>query len=159
MTPDDAVRGHVVRLLEWHEAHVDLDAAVAGLAPALRGLVPPGAPHSPWQLLEHIRITQHDILDFCVNPAYVEKAWPDDYWPSAAAPTDDAAWDDAVAAIRVDRQALQGLARDPAVALEAPVPYGSGQTWLRELLLVADHTAYHLGQLVLVRQLLGAWGQ
>jgi uncharacterized damage-inducible protein DinB len=114
-------------------------------------------PHSPWQLLEHLRLTQHDILDFCRNPAYSERAWPKDYWPSSAGPPTAAAWDESVAAFRREREELKQLAADPALDLFARIPHGTGQTYLRELLLVADHNAYHIGQLVLVRRSLGVW--
>ena len=117
----------------------------------------PGLPYSPWQLIEHIRMAQHDILDFCVNTSYREKKWPDDYWPSYPAPPSDAAWDESVASYVRDRDALKRLARDPQIDLTAKIPHGNGQTYLREILLVADHTSYHVGQLVLVRRLLGIW--
>jgi uncharacterized damage-inducible protein DinB len=114
-------------------------------------------PHSPWQLLEPLRLTQHDILDFCRNPAYSERAWPKDYWPSSAAPPTAAAWDESITAFRREREELKQLAQDPALDLFARIPHGTGQTYLRELLLVADHNAYHIGQLVLVRRSLGIW--
>jgi hypothetical protein len=104
-----------------------------------------------------MRISQHDILDFCVNPEYEERRWPQDYWPAAAEPPDAASWDASVAGFRRDREALGRLAEDAAVDLFARIPHGSGQTYLRELLLVADHTAYHVGQLVVVRRCLDAW--
>jgi uncharacterized damage-inducible protein DinB len=156
-TGDAALRAHLRRLLSWVDAHVDYDRAVAGLAPELRGQRPGGLPYSPWELLEHLRITQHDILDFSRNPQYAELSWPEDYWPQSAAPPDAHAWDVSIAAFRADREALQALADDPEVDLFARIPHGQGQTYLRELLLVADHNAYHVGQLVLVRRLLGAW--
>jgi DinB family protein len=151
------VREQLIKLLSWEDAHVGFDAAVAGLAPQLRGTAPPGLPYSPWQLVEHLRITQHDILDFCRNSGYEEMSWPKDYWPPAASPPSRAAWDESIEQFRRDRSALETLASDPAIDLEAPIPHGTGQTYLRELLLVADHTAYHLGELIVVRRLLGAW--
>ena len=154
---DVALRAQLARAVDWHEAHVDFGAAIDGIPVDLRGAVPPGLPYSPWQLLEHLRIAQHDILEFCVNPAYQEMKWPDAYWPSEAAPPDAAAWDEAVAAYRRDHEAVRRLATDPAVDLLATIPHGTGQTYLREVLLVADHAAYHVGQLVLVRRLLGIW--
>jgi hypothetical protein len=147
----------LAKLLGWEEAHVSFDKAVADLPVALRGKQPDGVPYSPWQLVEHIRITQHDILDFCRNPSYTELSWPNDYWPASAAPDSPAAWEESLAQFREDRAALQRLARDPAIELEAQIPHGTGQTYLRELLLAADHTAYHVGELVVVRRLLGAW--
>ncbi len=133
------------------------DDAVADLAPPLRSRTPAGLPYSPWQLLEHIRITQHDILDFCRNPDYEEITWPDDYWPKSPAPPSEAAWDTSVRKVGEDRAALQALARDTSIDLAATIPHGSGQTYLREILLVLDHTAFHLGELIVARRLLGAW--
>jgi hypothetical protein len=154
---DDSSRDQIARLLGWEEAHASLDAAVAGLPEDARGRVPTGLPYSPWQLLEHLRIAQHDILDFCRNPAYEELSWPDDYWPAAAAPPSAAAWDESIRQFGRDRAELQALAREPATDLSARIPHGTGQTYLRELLLAADHAAYHVGELVVVRRLLGVW--
>jgi hypothetical protein len=148
---------HLARLLGWEDAHATFDAAVAGLPDDLRGRAPAGLPYSPWQLVEHLRITQYDILDFCRNPAYEELAWPSDYWPATGAPPSPAAWDESLRRFRQDRAALQQLARDPAIDLAARIPHGTGQTYLRELLLAADHSAYHVGELIVVRRLLGAW--
>jgi hypothetical protein len=157
MTDEKALRALLRQLLDWEGAHVGFETAVAGIPPKLRGTRPPRGPHSPWQLLEHLRLTQFDILDFCVNPDYEERKWPDDYWPPSVAPSSKAAWEESIAQFLRDRRALQKLAADPKVELTARIPHGSGQTYLRELVLVADHTAYHVGQLVLVRQLLGIW--
>jgi uncharacterized damage-inducible protein DinB len=156
---DPAIREHLARFLSWDEAHAGFDKAVAGLPEPLRGTAPAGLPYSPWQLVEHLRIAQHDLLEFCRNPKYQELDWPDDYWPDAAAPPSAAAWDESLLRFREDRAALQALARDPAIDLTARIPHGTGQTYLRELLLAADHTAYHVGELVVVRRLLGAWPQ
>jgi hypothetical protein len=157
MSTDAAFREHVGQLLDWKEAHATFDAAVDGIPVGLRGARAPGLPYSPWQLVEHIRIAQHDILEFCRNPKYEEMKWPDDYWPTAAAPASPAAWDDSLRQSREDRKSLQGLATDPKVNLTARIPHGTGQTYLREVLLVADHTAYHVGELVILRRLLGIW--
>jgi uncharacterized damage-inducible protein DinB len=151
------VREHVRKFLGWEEAHAGFEKAVSGIPPDARGKRPAGLPHSAWELLEHIRLAQFDILDFSRNPKYQELNWPADYWPPAAAPPSAEAWDASVAQCLADRRALQDLAADHAVDLTARIRHGSGQTVLRELLLVADHTAYHVGQLVLVRQLLGVW--
>lgn len=158
MTPSDPLRSHLVRLLDWEEAHAGFDKAVADLPDAKRGARATGFDHSPWQLVEHLRIAQSDILDFCQNPAYVHsRAWPDDYWPKGPEPPDATAWDNSVAAYRADREALKIVVRTQA-DLFALVPTGSGnQTYLRAILLVADHAAYHVGQLVAVRRALGAW--
>ena len=154
---DDQLRRQLAQLLDWEDAHVGFDGAITGIPDALRGAQPSGLPYSPWQLLEHIRLTQRDLLEFCEDPAYRERHWPDDYWPQAPSPPSPEAWENSVAQVRRDRQALKALATDPALDLLASIPHGSGQTYLRELLLVADHTAYHVGQLVVVRRLLGSW--
>jgi hypothetical protein len=151
------LRDLLARLLAWEDAHVSFDGVVAGIPVAHRGMVPTGLPHSPWQLVEHLRLAQHDILDFCVNPQYEELQWPEDYWPSSAAPPSESAWDESIDAVRRDRAALQQLARDATIDLAGKIPHGSGQTYARELVLAADHAAYHVGQLVLVRQALGDW--
>ena len=153
------LREHLVKLLSWEDAHVGFDAAVADLPTGLRGSAPAGLPYSPWQLVEHLRITQHDILDFCRNPGYREMAWPDDYWPRSASPPSPAAWNASIEQFRRDRSGLEALARDPAIDLEARIPHGTGQTYFRGLLLAADHAAYHIGELVVVRRLLGEIGR
>jgi uncharacterized damage-inducible protein DinB len=154
---DHAIRDQLARLLGWEEAHASLDTALAGLPQEVRGRAPAGLPYSPWQLLEHLRITQHDILEFCRNPEYQELSWPDDYWPAGSAPPSAGAWDESVRRFGEDRAALQALARDTAVDLSGRILHGTGQTYLRELLLAADHAAYHVGQVVVVRRLLGVW--
>ncbi len=157
MDRDQALREQLARYQDWQEAHAGFDAAIDRLPEALRGKKPRGFPHSAWELLEHIRRTQQDILDFCRNPGYQEKRWPEDYWPAEAAPPTRTAWKRSIDAFRADREAMKQLALDPAIDLFARVPHGSGQTYLRELLLVADHTAYHVGELVELRRVLGAW--
>jgi DinB superfamily len=159
MAHDDALRAQVARLLSWEDAHASFDTAVADLDPGLRGSRPTGLPYSPWQLVEHIRLTQADILDFCRNPAYQERDWPRDYWPQGAAPPTHGAWGESIEKFQKDRDALAALADDPAIRLHDAIPHGNGQTYLRELLLVADHTAYHVGELIVVRRLLGAWSR
>ncbi|MDB4949074.1 MAG: DinB-like domain protein [Gemmatimonadetes bacterium] len=157
MTQDAALRSHLAKVLDWEEAHATYDKGVDGVPEAVRGRVPHGLPYSPWQLVEHLRITQRDILDFCRDSDYRERAWPDDYWPKDAAPPSPAAWDESLAAYRADRAAMKALTLDESVDLLAAIPHGSGQTYLREILLVADHSAYHVGELVAVRRMLGAW--
>ncbi len=156
---DDAplIRELLGRLLSWEDAHVGFDKAVLDVPTELRGRQPAGLPYSLWQLVEHLRLTQHDILDFCRNPDYRELAWPDDYWPSSPTPPSPEAWDESIRRYRQDRRALEELAADPAIDLFARIPHGTGQTYLRELVLVADHSAYHVGQIVLVRRLLKIW--
>ena len=148
------LRKHLRRLLDWKDAHANFDAAVAGLPSELRGVQPAGLPYSAWQLIEHIRLAQQDILEFCVDPGYRERSWPDDYWPSSPAPQGNE-WEQSIAGFHADLKALEKLAGE--AELFDRIPHGTGQTYLRELLLVADHNAYHVGQLVLVRRLLGAW--
>ena len=154
---DTALRAQLARALGWDEAHAGFDRVVDGISPDSRGRVPPGLPYSPWQLLEHLRLTQEDILDFCRNPNYREITWPDHYWPKSPAPPSATAWAESVGRIREDRAALEALARDRSVDLTARIPHGGGQTYLREILLVIDHTAYHMGELIVARRLLGAW--
>ena len=154
---DQALRAHLVRILDWEDAHAGFDHAVAGLPARLRGVTPPGWTHSAWQLLEHIRIAQHDILDFSRNPNYAERAWPDEYWPETPEPPTAEAWDESVSAFRRDRDALKQLTTDSTIGLTDRIPHGSGQTYLREVLLVLDHNAYHVAELVVLRRLLGAW--
>jgi len=152
------LREQLVRLLDWQEAHVGFDKAIDGLPAERRGALAPGFEHSVWQLLEHMRLAQKDILDFCVNAKYVHSLkWPDDYWPGNPAPPDANAWERSIAEFKADREKLKALARDTG-DLFATVPTGKGaQTYLRAILLMADHNAYHLGQLVAVRRALGVW--
>jgi hypothetical protein len=153
-----ALRDHLVRLLDWEDAHVAFDKAVSGIHPDKRGARAAGFEHSPWQLVEHIRIAQQDILDFCVNAAYEHTmTWPDDYWPKAPSPPSEQAWTDAISSYTRAREELKRLARD-VEDLTATVPTGKGdQTYLRAILLAADHAAYHVGQLVALRRALGIW--
>ena len=155
----DPLRTHLVRLLDWDEAHASFDKAVAGLPAEKRGTRAPGFDHSPWELVEHLRIAQADILDFCVNGSYVhDRTWPDDYWPASPEPADAAAWDASIAQYKSDLDAMKELARTQP-DLFAVVPTGPGnQTYLRAIFLVVDHTAYHIGQIVAVRRALNAWG-
>jgi uncharacterized damage-inducible protein DinB len=153
-----AIRDHLVRVLDWEDAHVGFDKAVGGIPPALRGARPAGFEHSAWQLLEHIRLAQDDILEFCLDRAYAHtKHWPEDYWPTDPAPPSDRAWAETIAEYQQSREALKRVAHD-VPELTAPVPTGKDdQTYLRAILLTADHTAYHVGQLVAVRRALGIW--
>jgi hypothetical protein len=155
----DPLRAQLVRLLDWEEAHVGFDKTVDGIPDDGLGTLADGFEHSAWQLVEHMRRAQKDLLDFCVNPQYVhEWNWPDDYWPKHPAPPDRAAWDESLGAFRADREALKALIRDEGVNLFDTVPTGQGpQTYLRAIMLVVDHNAYHVGQLVAVRRSLGLW--
>jgi hypothetical protein len=156
MANPDPLRKQLVELLRMEGAHLSFDDAVADFPVKLRGIKPRGAPHTPWQLLEHLRIAQWDILDFSRNPAYQEMKWPDDYWPKTEAPPDAAAWDKSIEQFRRDLKAIEELVSDAGTDLTARIPHGTGQTLLREVLLVADHNSYHLGQLVFVRKMLEA---
>ena len=159
MTPDanKALRDQIVELLGSNHAHANFDAAVRDFPAALRGKKVSKAPHTAWQLLEHLRIAQWDILEFSRNPRHKSPPWPEGYWPPTPAPPDEKSWDKSVRRFRADLKAMQKLVADPASDLFAPFPHGDGQTLLREALLLADHNAYHIGQLVLLRRLLGAW--
>lgn len=157
MTTDKALREHLVNLLTAGEAHANFDKAIQDLPAELRGKVPKGAEHSPWQLLEHLRIAQWDILEFSRNPEHKSPDFPAGYWPKTAAPPNDKAWEQSVEAFRKDLRAMCDLVTDEKVDLFAKIPHGDGQTILREALLTADHNAYHIGQLVLVRRILSAW--
>jgi DinB superfamily len=158
MKEDKAIREHVVNLLKADSAHADFDAAVKNLPPDVHAKRPKGAQHSPWEILEHLRITQWDILEFTRDPKHVSPEFPAGYWPASPEPPDAKAWDKSVAAFRKDLKAMCDLVADEKNSLTARIPHGDGQTLLREALLLADHTAYHLGQLILVRRLLRAWG-
>jgi hypothetical protein len=157
MAEKQQLREHVLYLLGGGGAHLDFDRAVAGLPAAYRGMRPANVPHTPWRLVEHMRIAQWDIVEFCRNPKHVSPEFPEGYWPEGDAPSGDEQWDASLAAFRADLAAMQELVADRKTDLLAKIPHGSGQTVLREALLVADHNAYHLGQLVIVRRALGAW--
>jgi hypothetical protein len=154
---EKALREHVVYLLEGGGAHAKFDEVIAGIPPNLRGQKPAGLPHSPWMLLEHLRIAQSDILEFSRNPKHASPKWPEGYWPTPEAPPSTADWNTSVKKFRQDLKAMQDLVKDPKTDLFAQIPWGDGQTILREALLLADHNAYHLGQLLDARRLLGAW--
>lgn len=157
MDHDALLRQHLIKLLTGSEAHANFEAAVENFPVRARGKVPPGAEHSAWQLLEHLRLAQWDILDFSVNSKYRHMKWPEDYWPKSPEPPDDDAWDGSVERFLADRKSLCDLIENPETDLYARIPHGEGQTILREALLTADHNAYHVGQLILIRRLLGAW--
>jgi hypothetical protein len=157
MANPDPLRKQLVELLRMEGAHLSFDDAVADFPVKLRGIKPHGAPRTPWQLLEHLRIAQWDILEFTRDPKHVSPDFPSGYWPKSEAPPDDHAWDKSVRAFRADLKAMSDLVANDATDLLAPIPHAEGKTILREALLLADHNAYHLGELVLLRRLLGAW--
>ena len=154
---DQSLRQHLLDLLKGGGAHAKFDDVVPGFPAKLRGKKPAGLPHTPWMLLEHMRIAQCDILDFSHNPKYKSLPWPEGYWPKNEAPPSTAAWNKSIRDFHKDLKVMQDLVADPKTDLYAKLPWGDGQTILREALLVADHNAYHLGQLLDLRRLLGAW--
>ena len=154
---DRSLRQHVLYLLNGGGAHANFDAVVSGIPVKLRGRRPAGMPHSPWMLLEHMRLAQWDILEFSHNAKHVSPDFPEGYWPESEAPLSAAAWTASLKKFRNDLKAMENLVKNPKTDLFARIPWGDGQTILREALLVADHNAYHLGQLLDVRRLLGAW--
>jgi len=156
-TEDRALREQLVKFLSGGEAHAEFKDVLDDFPAKARGAVPKGAEHSAWQELEHIRLALHDLLDFSTNPSYVAMKWPDDYWPKEAAPRGDAEWDASVRAVKKDMAEFEKLVGDPASNLYATFPWGDGQTLVREVLIAGQHTSYHLGQIVLLRRLLGAW--
>jgi hypothetical protein len=152
-----ALREHLLYLLKGGGAHLNFEQAIAELPEDLRGAKVAGVPHTAWRLLEHMRICQWDILEFSRNANHVSPDFPKGYWPDTDAPPDEEAWDKSVAAFRSNSQEMIDLVANPDTDLFAPIPHGDGQAILREALLVADHNAYHLGQLVFLRRCLGAW--
>jgi hypothetical protein len=154
---DRLLRQQLINLLSSEGAHLDLKDALQGLPANLLGQRPPKIPHSVWELLEHMRIAQWDILEFSRNPKHISPKWPEGYWPENPAPPGGRDWSDSVKRFERDGEAMKQLVRDPKIDLFAKIPHGQGQTILREALLIADHNAYHIGQIVAVRQALGAW--
>jgi uncharacterized damage-inducible protein DinB len=155
----DPLRDHLTELLRGGHAHATFKQALDKLPAELRGKKAPRAPYTIWQLLEHMRIAQWDILEFSRNPKHVSPKWPEGYWPDGSSPANEPAWDKSVRSFRRDADAMIELVCDESNDLFAPLPHGTGQTLLREALLLADHNSYHLGQIVVVRRLLGAWSE
>lgn len=154
---DQQLRNQLVDFLKKGNAHAELFSALKDFPEDLYGKKPKGSPHTAWQLLEHIRIALNDLLVFSTDSNYVAPKWPDDYWPNQDAPKDANAWKTSVKALKADLAAFEKLIQNPGSNLYAPIPWGDGQTLLREVLLVIDHNSYHVGQLVTLRQQLGAW--
>jgi len=157
MANDKALRQHLLNLLKGSDAHVPFDAAFKHVPAKLRGKRPQGAQHSLWEVLEHLRIAQWDILEFSRNPHHKSPEFPSGYWPRTAAPPDETAWEKSIQCFRQDREAMCALVGDASTDLFARIPHGDGQTILREALVAADHNAYHVGEAVLLRRILGAW--
>jgi hypothetical protein len=158
MKNDKVVREHVLDLLIGEGAHVNFEGAVKDMPAGLRGLRPEGGAHSPWEVLEHMRIAQWDILEFVRNPRHVSPEFPGGYWPDAQAPLSEKAWEESADGFRKDLRELAALVADESTDLLAAIPHGDGKTLLREALLAADHNAYHLGEMVMLRRVLGGWG-
>ena len=156
---DQSLRKHLIELLDGGHAHSSFDQVIKDFPAKFRGEIPHGLPHSAWMLLEHMRITQWDILDFSRNPKYKGLKWPAEYWPKNPAPASVVEWETSVQAFQQDLDAMKKLVADPKTDLFAKFPWGEGQTVLREAMLVADHSAHHLGQIIDVRRLLGIWKQ
>ena len=154
---EKSLREYLAKVLTWGEAHADWKKALAGMEFAKTGIRPAGLPHSAWELLEHARIAQWDILEFSRNAKHKSPEWPSGYWPASAAPANQKEWDDSAARFLKDTKAMARLVANPKTDLFKKISHGSGQTILRQLLLLADHNAYHLGQFVLVRRAVGAW--
>ena len=157
MKSQEVVKEQLLASLKGHQAHAEFDDVVKNLPVDLRNARVPNVPYTLWHLLEHIRLTQYDILDFIRNPEYKEMEWPKAYWPDEDAEADEKAWKKTIADFRKDRKELAELVSDPKTDFYAKIPHGSGQHILREILLVVDHTAYHLGEFLVMRRMLGAW--
>jgi hypothetical protein len=158
MEADKILRDHLLTLLQGRGAHLTFDDAVANFPPDMMNTMPPNVSYTPWHLLEHLRITQWDILEYIRNPRHVSPSWPEGYWPARAAKANPAAWQQTSNTFRNDLQVLQTMVANPQVDLLTPIPHGyGGHTILREVLLVADHNAYHIGELGILRQVMGAW--
>ncbi|MCX2743166.1 DinB family protein [Mangrovivirga sp. M17] len=154
---DESLRPLLRKILNWEDAHVNFDNAINNIPEKMRGIRHKDIPYSLWELIEHIRLSQYDILEFCRNPDYKEMPWPDAYWPDSAAPESSDEWDRSISKYKEDRESLKKLVSDENLELASEIPHGDGQTYIREILLVADHNAYHVGQIVLLRKLLGIW--
>ncbi|HUI50711.1 MAG TPA: DinB family protein [Terriglobales bacterium] len=157
MPKQKSLQDHLVELLEGGHAHITFDDAAKNWPAKLQGIRPEGTAHSPWEVLEHMRLAQWDILEFTRNPKHVSPEWPSGYWPKTPAPPDAKAWNKSIQSFRADLSAMIKLVQNKKTDLFTPLPHGTGQTVLREALLVADHNAYHLGEILLLRRLLGAW--
>ena len=154
---DQHLRQNLAYLLSGGGAHAKFDDVIKDLPQNLRGKKPANFPHSPWMILEHLRIAQWDILEFCRDSMHVSPEWPSGYWPKHASPPNSVSWEVSLKSFQHDTEEMAKLVIDPNIDITAPIPHGSGQTILREALLVADHNSYHLGQVILLRRLLGSW--
>jgi hypothetical protein len=155
---DTLLREQLVQLLRGGNAHMTFDQMIADFPSEHMNTVFPNGTYTPWHLLEHLRLAQEDILEFIRNPDYQERAWPEDYWPAPSTQASEADWQQTIAAFQRDMGALEDLVMDPKTDLSWRIPWGTGQTILREILLVADHNAYHIGEFAIMRQVMGTWG-
>jgi len=157
MDDQSSLRSHIVEQLTGQNAHAGLQKSIEGLERKDLGVVPEGCAHSVWMLVEHIRIAQYDVLDFSRNPNYKPLSWPDEYWPENPSPADQSEWNRTVSSIHKDRQQMVNLVEDTENDLLEPFPHGNGQTLFREAMLIVDHNAYHIGQIVQLRRIMGNW--
>ncbi len=157
MNNDQLLRTWLLNLLMEENAHLDIETALKGIPLEKIGVVPANMPYSIWQLLEHIRISQWDIVEFSGNPDHISPAWPEGYWPDQKGPENEEEFNNALQSILRDREAMADLIRDPENDLLKPFPHGQGQNLLREVVLIIDHNAYHLGQIIVLRRMLGIW--
>ena len=157
MSSDQVVREQLLALLSGGNAHMPFEQAVAHFPPHLFNTLPPNIPYTPWHILEHLRIAQWDILDFIRNPDYVTPDWPGGYWPEQNATADQKQWDKTISAFLSDAQTLREIVSDPQTDLYAPIPHAPGYNILREILVVSDHNAYHIGEFAILRQVMGSW--
>lgn len=157
MNSDQELREQLIQLLRSRNAHMPLESAVADFPMEAINKRPPNVPYTPWHLLEHIRITQWDILEFIRNPKHISPAWPEGYWPDQDANADPSDWNKTLQSYRADLDALEEMVRDPETDLFTPIPHGDGQNILREILTVSDHSAYHTGEFAILRQVMGTW--
>lgn len=157
MDKDKILREHLLSLLKGGNAHMTLDEAVKNYPVSMINVKFPKGTYSPWHLLEHIRITQNDILDFVRNSKYKEIEWPKEYWPPENKKATEKEWKKTISQFSADLKALQKIVLNPKTNLYAPISWGTGQTMLREIILVADHSAYHIGEFAIMRQVMGAW--
>jgi hypothetical protein len=151
---DKALREQLLNAMRGEQSHIDFESAVSDFPAERRGMKPESAPHTAWQLLEHMRIAQHDILEFSRDPSHKSPKWPEGYWPKTAAPPNQLAWDESLATFRQEAKTMEGLILDPKQDLFKPIEGGSGQTLLREALVLAAHNSYHLGQIVYLKKML-----
>ncbi len=157
MESDEILRKHLLDLLGGGNAHMPFSEAVADFPPGSMNAFPPNVPYTPWHLLEHLRLTQWDILDFIVNPNYVWRKWPDEYWPAREARATQAQWNETIAKFKADVKRLEEIVANPATNLTEDMPHAKGYTILREIIVVCDHNAYHIGEFAILRQVMGTW--